>query len=83
MGPKTINWIDMLRIRNTSNALMGPGVIEVVNVFAHQSLQVALTEDNDMIQALTPDTADEALANRIRVRRARWCSEHINSSRNM
>ena len=41
---------------------MGADVIEIVNVFAHQSLQVALTEDENMIQALAPDTADETPA---------------------
>lgn len=34
-----------------------------VNILTHQSLQVPTTENENMIQTLAPDTADEALAN--------------------
>ena len=49
------------RVRNMVNALMGPSVIEVVAVLAHQSSQVTLTENDDVVQTLTSDTANEAL----------------------
>lgn len=56
---------------------MGSDVIEVVNVFVHQTLQVALTEGKKMIQALAPDTADEAFAYCIRFRCTHRCFEDI------
>jgi hypothetical protein len=56
------------RIRNTVNTLMRTRRIEVVDVLVHQSSQMTLTENEDMIQTLPSDTTDEALARRIRFR---------------
>ena len=53
-------------------------MVEVVDVLAQQPSRVAVTENDDMIQALAPDTADETLADGIRFRRARGCFEDIN-----
>lgn len=58
---------------------MGTDVIEVVDILAHESSQVTLTENDDVIQTLTPDTADETLAYGIRFRRTYGCFEDINS----
>ena len=81
-SPRLIDSTRIYWIRNTPDALMGTDVIEVVNVFTHQSLQVALTENDDVIEALASDTADEALTDGIGFRRTHRCLEDINVAGN-
>ena len=81
-SPRLIDSTRIYWIRNTPDALMGTDVIEVVNVFTHQSLQVALTENDDMIEALASDTADETLTDGIGFRRTHRCFEDINGAGN-
>jgi hypothetical protein len=61
---------------------MGTGVIEVVDILAHQPSQVMLTENDDVIQTLAPDTANEAFAYSIGFRCAHRCCEDINVAGN-
>ncbi len=74
--------ISIRRIRNTANSLMGTDVIKIVDVFAHQSLQVTLTENDDVIQAFAPNTTDEALTNGVGFWRTHRCFENINMAGN-
>jgi hypothetical protein len=41
--------------------LMRPGLIEVPRILAQHLMQVALAQDEDVVQALTPDTAKEVV----------------------
>ena len=43
------------------DALMRPGVVVIVNVFLHRSIQLTTIDDKHMIQALTPQAADQTL----------------------
>ncbi len=61
---------------------MGTDVIKIVDVFAHQSLQVTLTENDDVIQAFAPNTTDEALADGVGFWRTHRCFENINMAGN-
>jgi len=52
------------------DALMRAGVVEVAAVFDEGLVQVLFTEHQDLIQALPPHAAEEALAHGVRTRRA-------------
>ena len=58
--------------------LDGAAQVEVVDILPHQPSQVTLTENDDVIQALTSDTAHEALTSRISFRRTHRCLEDLN-----
>ncbi|MBI5958565.1 MAG: hypothetical protein HY866_07520 [Chloroflexi bacterium] len=47
-------------------------------MFANQASQMTLTENNDVIQALAPDTADEPLADGIGFGRTHGRFEDLN-----
>ncbi len=49
---------------------MGPGVVEVPHVLSQDATEVALAQEQDVIQALPPDAPEEPLADRVRPRRA-------------
>src|SRR3982751_4136917 len=51
-------------------ALVRPRPVEVGDVLAEHAAQMALAEDEDMIEALAPHAAEEALAQRIHPRSA-------------
>lgn len=52
-------------------------MVEVVDVLPYQPSQVTLTENDDVIQTLAPDTADEPFAHRVGFRCAYRRSEHF------
>jgi len=43
------------------DALMRPGSVEVVHIHVEHALELLLLEDEQMIEALAPDTAQEAV----------------------
>src|SRR5438874_1569454 len=51
--------------------LVRPRPVEVGGVLPEHAAEVALPQDEDVIEALAPDAAEEALAQRIRPRRAK------------
>jgi hypothetical protein len=53
------------------DALVKTGFVEVAAVFDQDLVQVPFTEHDDMIQALPPDAAEEALTHSIRA----WCAD--------
>jgi hypothetical protein len=53
---------------------MGTSMV-VAHVFAEQSLGLAIVPDEHMIQAIAPQCTHDALAMRVRLRRARRCNE--------
>jgi actin-like ATPase involved in cell morphogenesis len=50
------------------DALMRPGSVEVVQIRVEHAVELLLMQDEQMIEALTPDTAEEPLTNGIRAR---------------
>jgi hypothetical protein len=46
--------------------------VEVVDVDAEHALEVALDRDQGPVEALGADGADEALGDRVRLRRSDW-----------
>jgi hypothetical protein len=57
--------------------LMRPRVIEVFNIFADCSMEMAIVQDQHVIQALASHTANEPLTNRIGFRRSHWRPQHL------
>jgi hypothetical protein len=55
-------------------------VIEIRNVLANDPVEMSLTQNENMIQALAPHTADEPLADRIGSRCFQRGLEHLNLS---
>ena len=49
-------------------ALTGPNLVEARHVFVEDTSQLALTQDDDVVEALAPDAAEEALACRVLAR---------------
>jgi len=49
-------------------ALMGPNRVAVRHVFVEDASQLALTQDDDVVEARAPDAAEEALAGRVLAR---------------
>jgi hypothetical protein len=47
-------------------SLMRSGLIEVVNILSEDPAKMAFVEDKDVVQALSADTAEEALTDGIR-----------------
>ena len=47
------------------NALMRPGSVEVVRIRVEHAVELLLMEDEQMIEALTPDTSQEPLTDGI------------------
>jgi hypothetical protein len=66
------------RISNTVDTVMGTRRIEVADIVAHQSSQMTLTENDDMIQTFASDTTDETFARRIGFRCAHGYFENLN-----
>src|SRR5450432_1093570 len=56
--------------RTLVQALVGPGMIEVANVFGEHREQIALAQDDDVIETLASHAAEEALTRGIHVWRA-------------
>lgn len=54
-------------------ALMRTGSVEKAHVLAEHGLQVMLSENDDVVQALAPNAAEKALANRIHQRSPNCC----------
>jgi len=52
------------------DALVWPRMIEVLDVFVQDAPQVGLAHEQEVVQTLTAQAADQALADRIRARRA-------------
>ena len=60
-----------------ANPLMRPRVVEIRNILANDTMEMSLTQIEDMIQALAPHTADEPLADRIGSRCFHRGLEHL------
>ena len=63
------------------DALMRPCSVEVVHIGVEHALELLLMQDEQMIEALTPYTAEEALTDGIRARGVIWRFEHLNVTR--
>ena len=59
------------------DALMGSGVVEVFLVLLHHSVQMALPQDQKVVEALSPQAADETLADCVRPRCPTGCAQHL------
>jgi hypothetical protein len=63
-----------MRIRNPlPDALVRANAIVVVAVFAEDRIEVSLAQDQNVIQALSADTADHTLTVGVRVWCPVWC----------
>src|SRR5262249_43198898 len=70
------------RFRNQLlDALMRPGSVELVHIRVEHALELLLMEDQQMIEALTPDTAQEAPTDSIGSRGVIRRCEHLNATR--
>jgi hypothetical protein len=47
------------------NALVGPSAVEVFLVLLHQPIQMSLTQDQQVVQTLSPHTAQKSFTDRI------------------
>jgi len=62
--------------RNTLlDPLVGPGVVEVLHVLLHHSGQMTFAQE--VIEALSPQAAQEALANGVRLWRSIWRFQYL------
>lgn len=62
--------------RRKVQAPMRPGPVVMTGVRPEDALQVAWTEEEDVIEALSPDRADPTLRERVRPRRPNGCLHH-------
>jgi hypothetical protein len=73
-----------MRRRRTRNplpqSLMRSLLIEVFDVLIEHSKKMALTKDEHVVEAFTAHAADEALADRVGVRRTKRCLQDFHSS---
>src|SRR5258706_270546 len=60
---------------------MGPGSVEVVQIRVEHALELLLMQDQEMIEALTPYTAEESLTDGIRARGVRSSFKNLNVTR--
>ena len=63
-----------------AEALVRPRVVEVGDILAEHAREVALAEDEQVVQALTAHAAQEPLAGRIRARRAIGCAQDLTAA---
>jgi hypothetical protein len=61
------------------NPLMRSSVVKVLRVLLHDSVQMPLAQDQDVVEALAPQAAEEALAYGVRLRCFVWCFQHLNA----
>jgi hypothetical protein len=58
---------------------MVSGVVVIVHVLLHDAMGVPFTQDDEVIQAFAPETAQESLADRVGLRCAVGSVKHLNS----
>src|SRR4051794_9861566 len=58
---------------------MRPQAIEIAYILLEDTSQVSLAHDQDMVEAVSANTAHQSLADRIRTRCSDWRSEHLNA----
>ena len=61
------------------DSLVGPSVVEIAGVFLERAAQMVLTEDQDVIEALSTQAAQEAFADRIRPGRSVGRAEYLDA----
>ncbi len=61
------------------DALVRSSVVEIMDVLLHDAIGMPFTEDDEVIQTFAPETAQEALADRIGLGRAIGSAEYINA----
>jgi len=72
-------WSEFWRIWNPlAKTLVRPSVVKVRDIVGHHSVQVALIENEHMVQAFPPDTPDEAFHDGVGARCPHGCPEHLN-----
>lgn len=59
---------------------MRSGSVEVVYIGTEDALELPLIQDQQVIEALTPDTAEEALTDGIGTRGVRGCFENLDAT---
>ena len=52
-------------------------MVEELRVLLHDPVQMSFAQDQDVVEALTSQTAQEALTDRVRFGRPEWCFQHI------
>jgi len=60
---------------------MRPGSVEVVHIRVEHAVELLLMQDEQMIEALTPYTAEESLTDGIRARGGIWGFKNLNVTR--
>src|SRR5712692_6835130 len=63
------------------DSLMRPGSVEVVHIRVEHAVELLLLQDEHMIEALTPYTAEEPLTDSIRARCVKRSFENLNATR--
>ena len=59
--------------------LVGPSVVEVAGVFLERAANMVLTQDQDVIEALSTQAAQEALADGIRLGCSVGCAQYLDA----
>ena len=49
------------------DALMWPGAVEILHVFAQDTPQMSLADNHDVVKAVAPDAAEQSFASAIRL----------------
>ena len=62
-----------------TNPLMRPRAVEIRDILCDDTMEMPLTQDENMIQAFASHTADEPLADRISLGDFHRGLEHVNS----
>ena len=62
-----------------SDPLVRSSPVEVLHPFSEHPAKVLLAKDQDMIEALAAEAAEEAFADAIQVGRLRWDRDHVDA----
>jgi hypothetical protein len=75
LWPSTSYWLARDSLPNT---LVGSRMVEVLLVVLHYAVQVSLAQDQDVVQAFSPHTTQEPLADRVCSWRSKRCPHDLN-----